>query len=46
MKSCVSLRRGEVWKDHMEGIMNDKNDRDHNVEVDAIEGPVVCVGRE
>ena len=23
--------------------MNEENDRDHNVEVDAVEGPVVCV---
>ena len=30
----------------MEMIMNDENDCDHSVEGDAVEGPVVCVGRE
>ena len=38
--------RGEVWKDYMERIMNEENDWDHYVEGDAVEGPVVCVGRE
>ena len=38
--------RGEVWKDYMERIMNDENDWDHNVVGDAVEGPVICVGRE
>ena len=26
--------------------MSEENDLDHNVEGDAVEGPVVCVGRE
>ena len=30
----------------MERIMNEKNYWDHNVEGDAVEGPVVCVSRE
>ena len=30
----------------MEGIMNGENDWDHNLDGDAVEGPVVCVGRE
>ena len=30
----------------MERIVNEENDWDHNVEGDAVEGPVVCVGRE
>ena len=30
----------------MERIMNEENDWDRNVEEDAVEGPVVCVGRE
>ena len=30
----------------MEKIMNEENDWDHNVEEDAVEGPVVCVNRE
>ena len=38
--------RGNVWKDYVEGIMNEENDWDHNVEVDAVEGPVVYVSRE
>ena len=38
--------RGKVWKEYMEQIMNEENDWDHNVEGDAVEGPVVCVSRE
>ena len=36
--------RGKVWKDYMEGSMNGKNDLDHNVEGDTVEGPIdhVC----
>ena len=30
----------------MEGIMNKENDWDHNVEGNAVKGPVVCVSRE
>ena len=30
----------------MERIMNKENDWDHNVEGDAVEGPVVCLSRE
>ena len=30
----------------METIMNEENDLDHNMEGDAVEGPVVCVSRE
>ena len=30
----------------MEMIKNEENDWDHNVEVNAVEGPVVCVSRE
>ena len=37
---------GNVWRDHMERIMNEENDWDHNVEGDAVEGSVVCVSRE
>ena len=36
--------RGKVWKDHMESIMNDENDWDHNVGADVVERPVVCIG--
>ena len=35
--------RVKVWKDYMERIMNGENDCDCNVEVDAVEAPVVCV---
>ena len=30
----------------MERIMNEENDWNHNVEGDAVEGPLVCVSRE
>ena len=30
----------------MERIMKEENDWDHNVEGDAVEGPVICIGRE
>ena len=31
-KLCFSeKKRGEVWKDYMERIMNEENDWDHNV---------------
>ena len=46
-KLCFSVKeRGNVWKDHMEMIMDEENDWDHNMEGDAVEGPVVCVCRE
>ena len=38
MESCVSGRRKEV--------KSEENHWDHNVEGDAVEGPVVCVNRE
>ena len=30
----------------MERLMNEDNDWDHNVQGDAVEGPVVCVSRQ
>ena len=46
-KLCFSeKKRGNVWKDYMEMIMNEENDWDHNVGGDVAEGPVVCVNRE
>ena len=46
-KYCFSEKeRGNVWKDCMERIINEENDWDHNVEVDVVEGPVVCICRE
>ena len=45
-KLCfVKKERGEVWKDYIEGIMNEENNWDHDMEGDAV-GPVVCVSRE
>ena len=44
---CFSEKeRDKVWKDYIERIMNEENDWDHDVEGDAVEGPVGCVGRE
>ena len=46
-KLCFSEKeRGNFWKDYMERIMNEENDWDRSVEGDAVEGPIVCVGRE
>ena len=45
-KLFFSEKERVVSKDYMERIMNEENDWDHNVEADAIIGPVVCVGRE
>ena len=46
-KLCFSeMERGKVWKDHMERMMKEENDCDHNVEGDSVEGSVVCVSRE
>ena len=32
--------------DYIDRIINEENNWDHNVERDAVEGPVVCVRRE
>ena len=46
-KLCFSQKeRGKVWKDCMERIMNEENDWDHDMNGDAVEGPVVCVCSE
>ena len=46
-KLCFSEKeRCKVWKDYVERIVNEENDWDCNVKIDAVEGPVVCVGRE
>ena len=45
-KLCFSeKKRGKVWKDYLERIMNEENDRDHNVEGYAVKSPAVCVNR-
>ena len=38
-KLCFSEERGKVWMDYIERIMNEENDRDHNADGDAVEGP-------
>ena len=46
MEGCISVRRkGNVWKDYIERIMNEENDWHCNIG-DAVEGPVVCVSIE
>ena len=43
MENCFSEKeRGKVWKDYVEGIMNEEFDLVHNVKGDV----VVFVGRE
>ena len=32
--------RGKVWKEHMQRIMNEENERDQNVKAELVEGPV------
>ena len=32
--------RAKIWKEHIEKIMNEKNEWDHMVETDVVEGPV------
>ena len=46
-KLCFGVKEiGIVWKEYMEGIMNEENDWYRNVEGDVVEGPVVSVSRE
>ena len=35
----------EVWRDYMDGIMNEENEWDHRVEIDAVEGTEACASR-
>ena len=45
-KLCFNEKgRGKVWKDYMEGIMNEENNLDHNVDRDAVDSSVDCVCR-
>ena len=37
--------RAKNWKEHMEKIMNEENERDRMVETDLVEGPVEKVAR-
>ena len=46
-KLCFSEKeRCKVWKDYLERIINEKNDWDHYVEGETVEGPIVFVCRE
>ena len=46
-KLCFSVqKRGKVWKDYMERIMNEENVWDYNVEGDGVEGTVVTISRD
>ena len=46
-KLCFSEKDiGNVWMGYMVKIMNEENDWDCNVEVDTVDGLVVCVSRE
>ena len=46
-KLCFSGKEsGKLRNDYMEKITNEENDWNHNVEGDAVEGPVVCVSKE
>ena len=38
--------RGKVWKEHMERIMNEKNEWHQNVKAELVEGPWERVSRE
>ena len=38
--------RTKIWKEHMEKIMNEENERDRMVETDLVEGPVEKVARK
>ena len=38
--------RAKIWKEHMEKIMNEENERDRMVETDLVEGPVEKVARK
>ena len=47
MEGCVSVGRNSiVWMDYLEGIINEENDWDHNVEGGAVDVPVECVSRD
>ena len=38
--SFIEEDRAKIWKEHMEKIMNEKNERNHIVETDVGERPV------
>ena len=46
-KLCFSKKDGSrVWKDYKDGIMNERNGLDLNVEDDTVEGPVEYTCRD
>ena len=38
--------RAKIWKEHMEKIMNEENEWDQMVEINAVEGPIERITRE
>ena len=47
MESCVNEKESDrFYKGHMERVMNEESDWDHNVKGHAVERPVVCASRE
>ena len=38
----IEKKRAKDGMDYIERIMNEENNWDHSVEVDAVEGPVDC----
>ena len=46
-KLCFNEEEGgKVWKDYMKKTMNAENDWDHNVDEDAVKGPIDCISRD
>ena len=46
-KLCFNKKEtGKVWKDHMDRFTKEENYWDISVEVDAVEGTVVCAHGE
>ena len=42
----VEEDRANIWKEHVEKIMNEQNEWDRMVETDLVEGPVEKVARD
>jgi len=40
------IDRGIVWMDHMEEMMNEKNEWDHMMEANVVEGPIEKITQE
>ena len=47
MESCFGEKDGgRVWKDYVERIKNAEDNWEHNVEGDAVEGPLDFLSRD